>query len=45
MQTTQIYLSADMTMKERALALAAPPGVKRTRYRPTDELLAFLAGR
>lgn len=44
-QTTQIYLHADMTMKERALALVAPPGVKRLRYRPTDQLLAFLAGR
>jgi integrase/recombinase XerD len=44
-QTTQIYLYADMTMKERALALTAPMGTKQSRYRPSDELLAFLAGR
>lgn len=43
-QTTQIYLHADMTMKERALALMAPLGVMRSRYRPSDELLTFLAG-
>ncbi|MGH7761339.1 MAG: tyrosine-type recombinase/integrase [Candidatus Dormibacteraceae bacterium] len=44
-QTTQIYLHADMTMKEHALALMAPLGTRRSRYRPSDELLAFLAGR
>ncbi len=44
-QTTQIYLHADMAMKERALALTAPAGPRRSRYRPSDALLAFLAGR
>jgi len=41
-KTTQIYLHADMTMKERALARTAPPGTKTGRYRPSDPLLAFL---
>lgn len=41
-ETTQIYLDADLTMKERALARTAPPHVGQTRYRPTDGLLAFL---
>lgn len=44
-QTTQVYLHADMTIKERALALVAPPGVRPSRYKPSDELLAFLGGR
>lgn len=40
-RSTQVYLHADMTIKERALAAmtsTAPPG----RYRPPDALLAFL---
>jgi site-specific recombinase XerD len=41
-ETTQIYLDADLKMKERALAMTAPPSVKVSRYRPPDELLAFL---
>lgn len=44
-QTTQIYLHADMSLKERALALTAPPRTKVNRYRASDALLAFLAGR
>jgi len=44
-QTTQIYLHADMSLKERALALMAPPRTKVNRYRASDPLLAFLAGR
>jgi site-specific recombinase XerD len=42
-QTTQIYLHADLSMKERALARTAPPHTKPGRYRPPDALLAFLA--
>jgi site-specific recombinase XerD len=42
-QTTQIYLHADLSLKERALARAAPPLTKPGRYRPPDTLLAFLA--
>jgi site-specific recombinase XerD len=41
-EATQIYLHADMAIKERALARVTPTGVKPGRYRPTDALLAFL---
>ena len=41
-QTTQIYLHADLSLKERALARTAPPLTKPGRYRPPDALLAFL---
>lgn len=42
-QTTQIYLHADLSLKERALARTAPPSVEApVRYRPPDTLLAFL---
>ena len=38
----QIYLDADLALKERALSKTAPIDVKGVRYRPDDELLAFL---
>jgi integrase/recombinase XerD len=41
-ETTQIYLHADMQLKERALAHATASGVAPTRYKPPDPLLAFL---
>jgi integrase/recombinase XerD len=41
-QTTQIYLHADLALKERALARTAPPNATPGRYRPPDQLLAFL---
>lgn len=41
-ETTQVYLHADMTLKERALAHGSNAGVAPKRYRPTDPLLAFL---
>lgn len=41
-EATQIYLHADMAIKERALARTTPIGVKPGRYRPADALLAFL---
>lgn len=41
-ETTQVYLHADMTIKERALARVAPPGTTAGRYRAPDTLLAFL---
>ena len=42
-QATQTYLHADLTIKEQALALAAPPEIAgQPRYRPPDQLLAFL---
>jgi site-specific recombinase XerD len=40
--TTQIYLHADLALKERALARTKPPGTKPGRYQPPDRLLAFL---
>jgi integrase/recombinase XerD len=41
-ETTQIYLHADMRLKEQALAHADPSGIKPSRFRPSDRLLAFL---
>lgn len=41
-ETTQIYLHADLAIKERALARTAPVDTKPGRYRPPDTLLAFL---
>lgn len=43
-ETTQIYLHADMRLKERALAHANASGLVPTRFRPPDPLLAFLEG-
>jgi integrase/recombinase XerD len=40
--TTQIYLHADLELKERALARTCPPNIAPGRYRPPDKLLAFL---
>ncbi len=44
MDTTQIYLHADIELKEKALAKTEPFRVRRGRYRPPDQLLAFLQG-
>ena len=41
-QSTQIYLHADMAIKQRALDRTAPTRTARGRYRPPDRLLAFL---
>lgn len=41
-ETTQIYLHADLAIKERALARTAPTGTTPGRYRAPDALLAFL---
>ena len=41
-ETTQLYLDADLAMKENALAKTTPPNSKLGRYRPDDELLTFL---
>jgi integrase/recombinase XerD len=43
-RSTQIYLHADLALKERALARTAPPNTSPGRYRPPDTLLAFLLG-
>ena len=41
-ETTQIYLHADLEIKERALAKTTPTDITPGRYRPPDKLLAFL---
>ncbi len=41
-ETTAIYLHADLGIKERALARTTQPGTTPRRYRPPDRLLAFL---
>ncbi|BBO79643.1 hypothetical protein DSCO28_02090 [Desulfosarcina ovata subsp. sediminis] len=41
-ETTQIYLHADMRLKRKALSRITPFGVKPSLYKPNDELLAFL---
>jgi integrase/recombinase XerD len=40
--TTQIYLQADMALKQRALDRTTPPASTPGRYKPGDQLLAFL---
>jgi site-specific recombinase XerD len=41
-RSTTAYLHADMSIKEHALARTTPPSSKPGRYRPPDNLLAFL---
>ncbi len=41
-ETTQIYLEATLSMKEKALAKTTPPTGKPARYQPGDSLLGFL---
>ena len=41
-QTTQVYLHADLTIKQHAIDRTTPPGTKPGRYQPPDPLLAFL---
>ena len=43
LETTQIYLDADLTLKERVLDKVTPPRVHVGRYRPEDKLMAFLS--
>ena len=43
-RSTDAYVHADLTIKERALALTAPASIPPGRYRPPDALLAFLEG-
>jgi integrase/recombinase XerD len=40
--TTQIYLHADLELKEKALARTKPPNGQAGRYRPPDSLIAWL---
>ena len=43
-ETTQIYLDANLKIKEEALSKTTPINTKAGRYRPDDDLLAFLKG-
>ena len=43
-ETTQVYIHADMRLKEKALARVAAPDVPTGRFKPDDQLLAFLEG-
>jgi site-specific recombinase XerD len=40
--TTQIYVHADLALKEKALARTTPQHATPGRYQPTDSVLAFL---
>ena len=42
--TTQIYIHADLALKERAIARTAPQDVPPGRYQPPDAMMAFLDG-
>ena len=41
-ETTQMYIHADMQIKEKAMARTRPVKAPHGRYRPNDKLLAFL---
>ena len=42
--TTQVYIHADLALKEKAIARTAPQDTPPGRYQPTDAVLAFLEG-
>ena len=41
-ETTQVYIHADLRLKEKARARVAAPASQPTRYHADDQLLAFL---
>lgn len=41
-ETTQMYLQANIKLKEQAMELTQPANIASGRYRPTDDLIAFL---
>lgn len=41
-ETTEVYIHADLAIKERAIARTAPLPAAAKRYKPSDRLLAFL---
>ena len=43
-ETTQMYLDADLELKQRVLDRTTPPTGRPGRYRPDGKLLAFLKG-
>ena len=44
LDSTQVYLDANLQLKEAILAKMNPPQSKPGRYRPDDQLLSFLKG-
>jgi integrase/recombinase XerD len=42
--TTQIYIHADLALKEKALARTVPQDAEPGHYRASDAVLAFLDG-
>lgn len=40
-ETTQIYIEANLSMKEKILERTTPPNGKPGKYRPDDKLLTF----
>ena len=42
--TTQIYIHADLALKQQALARTAPMDAAPGRYQPSDTVMAFLNG-
>jgi site-specific recombinase XerD len=42
-ETTQIYLDANLALKESIMARTTPPGGRPGRYKADDQLLAFLS--
>jgi site-specific recombinase XerD len=42
LETTQMYLDANLELKEQVLAKTTPFNVRPGRYRPDDRVLAFL---
>ena len=43
-ETTQVYLSADLALKEKFLAKTRPLQAPAGRFRPDEHLLTFLKG-
>ena len=43
-ETTQVYLDANLALKQEVLDKTTPPNGRPGRYRPDDRLLAFLKG-
>ena len=41
-ETTQMYIHADLRLKEQAMEKTKPIGAPAGRYRPNDKLMAFL---
>ena len=41
-ETTQVYIDADLALKEKVVEKAAPPNTRRGRFRASDRLIAFL---